>query len=161
MGARIIMDGKNDDDPIKQVPIRDLSVEPGAEELMDSPAMEPYVKLAHALIGHEDMGPAVKEIAALPLEKRYTWRVVSALKWAFADFENLNVVADRRTLSQEDLDKLVDLLRVRPLQFCLFLSALFGEEGMEKLISSSIQQVKTLRANRRKSLRREPALGEE
>jgi hypothetical protein len=79
----------------------------------------------------------------------------------FADFENLSVVADRRTLSQEDLDKLVDLLRVRPLQFCLFLSALFGEERMEKLISSSVQQVKTLRANRRKSLGREPELGEE
>ncbi len=42
---------------------------------------------------------------ALPLEKRYAWRVASALKWAFADFENLNVVADRRTLSQEDLNK--------------------------------------------------------
>jgi hypothetical protein len=36
--------------------------------------------------------------------------VESAIKWAFADFENLNVVADRRTLSQEDLDKLVDLI---------------------------------------------------
>jgi hypothetical protein len=38
---------------------------------------------------------------------------------------------------------------------------LFGEERMEKLISSSVQQVKTLRANRRKSLGREPELGEE
>jgi hypothetical protein len=94
-------------------------------------------------------------------KKRYTWRVASALKWAFVDFENLNVVAYRRTLGQEDLDKLVDLLRHRPLQFCLFLSALFGEERMEKLMSASIQQVKTLRANRRKSLGREPGAMEE
>jgi hypothetical protein len=155
------MDGKNDDEPIKQVPIRDLKVEPEAEDLMDSPAMKPYMNLALAVMGHKDAGPAVKEIAALPLEKRYTWRVASALKWAFTDFENLSVVADRRTLSQEDLDTLVDLLRVRPLQFCLFLSALFGEERMEKLISSSVQQVKTLRANRRKDLGREPEIGEE
>ena len=91
----------------------------------------------------------------------HTWRVASALKWAFADFENLNVVADRRTLSQEDLDTLVDLLRIRPLQFCLFLAALFGEDRMEKLIASSVEQVKTIRANRRKSLGREPELGEE
>src|SRR5580698_91058 len=79
------------------------------------------------------------------------WRVASALKWAFADFENLNIVADRRTLCQEDLDKLVDLLRIRPLQFCMFLAALFGEKNMETLITSSVQQVKTLRAKRRQS----------
>ena len=85
-----------------------------------------------------------------------SWRVASALKWAFADFENLNVVADRRRLGQEDLDKLVDLLKHRPLQFCLFLSALFGEEQMEKLMTSSIQQVKIVHSNRRKSLGREP-----
>src|ERR1035438_6664611 len=149
------MDGQRDDDSIKQVPIRDLKVDPTAEDLIDSPAMEPYVRLALAVMGHKDVGPAVKEISALPLEKRYTWRVASALKWAFADFENLNVVADRRTLSQEDLDTLVDLLRVRPIQFCLFLSALFGEKQMEELIASSVQQVKTLHANRRKSLGRE------
>ena len=87
--------------------------------------------------------------------------MASALKWAFADFENLNVVADRRTLSQEDLDTLVDLLRVRPIQFCLFLAALFGEERMEKLMSSSVEQVKPIRANRRKILGRERELGEE
>ena len=155
------MEQKNDDDPIKQVPIRDLRVEAEAEDLIDPPAMEPYVKLALAVMGHKDVGPAVEEITALPLEKRYTWRVASALKWAFADFENLNVVADRRTLSQEDLETLVDLLRVRPHQFCLFLAALFGEDQMEKMMSSSVQQVKTLRANRRKSLGREPELGEE
>jgi len=155
------MDEKNSDDSPKQVPIRDLKVDPTAEDLMDSPAMQPYMNLALAVMGKKDVRPAVEELAALPLEKRYTWRVASALKWAFADFENLNVVADRRTLSQEDLDKLVDLVRVRPLQFCLFLAALFGEERMEKLISSSVQQVKTLRENRRKSLGREPELGEE
>jgi hypothetical protein len=40
-------------------------------------------------------------------------------------------------------------------------AALFGEERMEKLMSSSIEQVKTLRANRQKSLGREPEMGEE
>ncbi len=34
-----------------------------------SPAMEPYVKLALAVIGHKDPLPAVEEITALPLEK--------------------------------------------------------------------------------------------
>lgn len=71
------------------------------------------------------------------------------------------MVADRRTLNQEDLDTLVDFLRIRPIQFCMFLAALFGEDQMEKMMSSSVQQVKTLRANRRESLGREPELGEE
>ena len=154
------MDDNNSDDPIKNIPTRDLKIDPTAEDLLDSPAMQPYMKLALAVMGHTDPNPAVAEIAALPLESRYTWRVASALKWAFADFENLNVVADRRTLSQEDLDKLVDLLHVRPIQFCLFFAAFFGEEQMEKLISSSLEQVKSLRANRRKSPVREPGLGE-
>jgi hypothetical protein len=155
------MDEKNSDDSTKWIPPQDLKMEPGAEDLLDSPALKPYMDLALAVMGHKDVGPAIKEITALPLEKRYTWRVASALKWAFADFESLSVVADRRTLGQEDLDKLVDLLRARPLQFCLFFAALFGEEQMEKVMSSSVQQVKTLRANRRRSLGREPEFGED
>jgi hypothetical protein len=146
------MSERNSSNPTKQMPLRDIKTEPGSEDLLDCPAMQPYVNLALAVMGHKDPRPAVEEITALPLEQRYTWRVASALKWAFADFENLNVVADRRTLRQEDLDKLVDLIRVRPLQFCMFLAALFGEERMEKLISSSVEQVKTLRAKRRESL---------
>ena len=152
------MDQENSDDSTRQIPIRDLKMEPEAEDLIESAAMQPYMNLATAVMGHKDVGPAIEKITALPLEERYTWRVASALKWAFTDFENLSVVADRRTLRQEDLDKLVDLLKVRPLQFCMFLAALFGEEQMEKVISASVQQVKQLRANRRKSLGREPGL---
>jgi hypothetical protein len=58
------MDEKNDDDPIKQVPIGDLKIDPAAEDLIDSPAMEPYVKLAVAVMRHKDAGPALKEIIA-------------------------------------------------------------------------------------------------
>jgi len=155
------MDDNDSDNSPKQVLIRNLNVDPAAEDLLDSEAMQPYMKLALAVMGHKDVGPAIQEITALPLEKRYTWRVASALKWAFVDFENLNVVADRRTLCQEDLDALVELLRIRPLQFCMFLAALFGEERMERLIAASVEQVKTLRANRLKSLGRESEFEEE
>jgi hypothetical protein len=155
------MDQGDRDDSLRQVPIRDLKIDPTAEDLAESAAMQPYMNLALAVMGHKDPRPAVEEITALPLEARYTWRVASALKWAFADFENLNIVADRRTLGQEDLDKLVELLRHRPLQFCMFLAALYGEERMEEVMSASVEQVKGLRANRRKSLGREPELGEE
>jgi hypothetical protein len=135
--------------------------DPTAEDLLSSPAMKPYMNLALAVMGHKDVRPPVEAITALPLEQRYTLRVASALKWAFADFENLNIVADRRTLCQEDLDTLVDLLRIRSLQFCMFLAALFGEEQMETIISAPVQQVKGLRAKRRENLGREPELGDE
>jgi hypothetical protein len=42
----------------------------------------------------------------------------------------VNVNVDRQTLSQEDLDKVVELLRFRPMQLCIFLKALLGEEAM-------------------------------
>ena len=145
------MDENDRDKQPKQIPIRDLKTDPTAEDLLSSPSMQPYLKLATAVMGHKPVRPALEEITALPLEERYTWRVASALKWAFADFENLNVVADRRTLRREDLDKLVELLRLRPLQFCLFLAALYGEERMEKIISSSVEQVKTIQAKRRET----------
>lgn len=155
------MDDTNSNDPAKRIPIADLKMSPEAEDLLDSPALQPYMNLAMAVMGHKDPRPAIEEISALPLEQRYTWRVASALKWAFANFENLSVVADRRTLGQEDLDTLVELLRVRPVQLCMFFAALFGEERMEKLMAASVQQVKTLRENRRKTLGREPELEQE
>jgi hypothetical protein len=72
------------------------------------------------------------------LEKRYVWRVASALKWAFADFDNFNVTADKETLSPEDRAKVLDLLKVRPIQFYLFLKALVGPEEMKRVMIQAI-----------------------
>jgi hypothetical protein len=141
------MDEKNCENPIEQVPIRDLNVEAEAEELLESAAMEPYVNLAMAMMGGKDTGPAIEEVASLPLEKRYVWRVASALKWAFADFDTVTVEADRQTLRPEDRKQLMDLLKHRPLQFCLFLSALFGQKSMEILMVSAIRNARAAAAH--------------
>lgn len=77
-----------------------------------------------------------------PLDRRYVWRVASALKWAFADLETVSVNVDGQTLSQEDLGKVVELLRLRPMQLCLFLKALLGEEAMERLMDEAIEVAK-------------------
>ena len=121
-------------------------MEPEAESLLESAAMEPYMNLAIALMGRKDTRPAIEKIGALPLEERYVWRVLSALKWAFADLETLNVEADRRTISPEDQTRLHELLQHRPLQFCLFLSALFGEKQMEILMTSAIRTARAVAA---------------
>jgi hypothetical protein len=138
---------ENSDEPIKRIPIRDLKVEPEAEELLESAAMEPYMNLAIAMMGGNDTRPAIEELAALPLEKRYVWRVASALKWAFVDLETLNVEADRQTLSPEDRARLIELMKHRPLQFCLFLSALFGQKQMEAMIVSAMKNSRAIAAH--------------
>lgn len=74
------------------------------------------------------------------------WRVASALKWAFADMETLNVEVDRETILKEDRPRLIELLKHRPLQLCLFLSALFGEKQMEILMTSAIRNARAVAA---------------
>jgi hypothetical protein len=93
----------NEDMPIERVPISSLSSEEGVEELLDSPDMQPYVQLAMVGFKGSDVQPQLQAIRELPLEKRYIWRVASALKWAFADFDDVNVKADQETLAESDL----------------------------------------------------------
>jgi hypothetical protein len=61
------MTDQHDDPPIKRVPLKDLHTEPGAEDLLESPAMQPYMNFALAMMQEHDLEPAKKEIAALPL----------------------------------------------------------------------------------------------
>jgi hypothetical protein len=55
----------------------------------------------------------------------------------------MNVEADRQTLSPDDQKRLLEDLRLRPLQFCLFLSALIRQKPMEKLL---VEAIKTTRS---------------
>ncbi len=124
------------------IPIKEILSEDGAHELATPPKMQPYLRLIMAGMQDQGITSRTDEIADLPLEKRYVWRVASALKWAFADLETVSVNVDRETLSTEDLKKLVDLLRYRPMQFCIFLKALLGEEAMERLMAEAVAVAK-------------------
>jgi hypothetical protein len=74
----------------------------------------------------------------LPLEKRYVWRVASALKWGLADCESLSVEADRQTLTPEDFAKVIELLKFRPMQLAIVLKALVGAEEMQRMMIEAI-----------------------
>jgi hypothetical protein len=126
------------DDDIKRIPIKNLIFEDGVDELLDSPEMEPYVKLAIAAMQGSDATAELQSLRQLPLERRYIWRVASALKWAFADFDTANVKADKETLSPEDFAKVMDPLKIRPMQFCLFLKALVGAQEMQRMMVEAI-----------------------
>jgi len=138
------MNDDQDDPSAKQMPISDLRTEPLAEDLVASAEMQPYLNLMLATMQGQDRTTALAELAALPLEKRYIWRVASALTWAFADLETMNVEADRQTLSREDQWRIFELLKHRPLQFCLFLSALLGQKQMEALMVSALKNARVV-----------------
>ena len=129
-------------DPIKRVPTNELRQEDGAQELAESAAMEPYLNFAVALMQGSDPTAELEALRQLPLEKRYVWRVASALKWGFADFDDLGVDADRQTLSPEDFARVMDLLKFRPIQFCIFLKTLVGAEQMQRMMVEAIKVAK-------------------
>jgi len=79
------------DERTKPIPIGNIHREDGAHELASSPDMEPYLKFAMAVVQDADPAAALAAIRRLPLERRYVWRVASALKWAFADCDDLRL----------------------------------------------------------------------
>src|SRR5580765_4269135 len=109
------------DDEIHRIPINQLRQEDGAHELATSPDMEPYLEYIKAVIQDHDPAPELEAIRQLPLERRYIWRVASALKWGLADCESLSVEADKQTLVPEDFAKVMELLKFRPMQLALVL----------------------------------------
>jgi len=90
--------------------------------------MKPYLDFAKAVMQGHDPTPELERIRKLPLEKRYAWRVASALKWAFADCDDFSVEADRQPLTPEGFARVMELLKFRPIQFCIFLKALVGAD---------------------------------
>jgi hypothetical protein len=126
------------DDDIKRIPIKDIRQEEGAHELASSPDIKPYLDFIKAVMQNHDPSPELEAIRQLPLEKRYVWRIASALKLGLADCDDLSVEADKRTLTPGDFAKVMDLLKFRPMQFCIFLKALVGVEEMQRLMVEAI-----------------------
>jgi hypothetical protein len=75
-------DGKN-----SRVPISEIHSEEGAQDLVRSEKMKPYLAFLKAQMSGQDTEPYLAALAALPLEERYVWRVISAMKWAFCDLD--------------------------------------------------------------------------
>ena len=126
------------DDNIERIPIKNLISEDGAHELATSPDMKPYLEFIKTVMQDHDPSPELEAIRRLPLEKRYIWRVASALKWGLADCESMSVEADRQTLTPEDFAKVVDVLKFRPMQLAIVLKALVGVEEMQRMMIEAI-----------------------
>ena len=127
---------------ITSLPTSEIHSEAGAQELVRSEKMKPYLALMKAQIAGQDTEPYLAALAALPLEERYVWRVISALKWAFCDLDTENAIADVHTLSEEDLKKVVEPLSLRAIQFCMFVNSLIGEDATERIMQHALRCAK-------------------
>ena len=130
------------DGKISRVPISEIHSEDGAQELVRSEKMKPYLAILKAQMSGQDTEPYLAALAALPLEERYVWRVVSALKWAFCDLDTESAIADLHTLSEADLKKVVEPLSLRAIQFCMFVNALIGEDATERIVQHALRCAK-------------------
>jgi len=127
---------------ISSLPIGEIHTEAGAQELVRSERMKPYLAFLKAQMSGQDTDPYLAALAALPLEERYVWRVISALKWAFCDLDTESAIADLHTLSEEDLKKVVESLTLRTIQLCLFVNALVGDEATERIVQHALRCAK-------------------
>lgn len=126
------------DNPTKRIPIKDLISEHRVTEMATSPEMKPYHKLLTAYAQGSSCVSEWAAIRSLPLERHYIWRVASALEKGLVDFDSRNVEADKRTLSPDDIARVTELLRYRPIQLCQFLKALLGQEEMQRMMLQAI-----------------------
>lgn len=125
----------------RYIPIDALRAESGSEELVNSESMKPYMELLVAAMGGRDTSRALAALAAIPLEQRYVWRVISALKWGLCDLETENVAVDIATLSEQDLKTVTEPLTLRAMQFSLFVKALVGDTRAREIMQQAISVI--------------------
>lgn len=130
----------------EKVRLDEIRLDPYAEALARSDQMRPYIDFLTAFYSEDEkaLEIAEKKVEALPLEKRYIWRIVQALDWGFADFDGVTLRLDMELLSDADRKKtdtkLEELQRTRLMQLCLFLQELYGSENMKKLMDSAVEE---------------------
>lgn len=80
----------------EMIPLKEIAIDPLAQELVRSEQSRPYMDYWLKAYANDAAGveSALQVLRDLPLEKRYTWRVFSALKWALADFDDECVKLD-------------------------------------------------------------------
>lgn len=111
------------------VSLRGIKVDPLAHELATSEGTRPYLDCLIKAYANNAVGleAALQVVRGLPLEKRYTWRVLSALKWAFADFEDEYVALDLPHVSEATRSEMTKELELRFQQLQILLQAFHTE----------------------------------
>jgi hypothetical protein len=114
----------------ENIPLNEIRIDPLAQELVRSEQARPYTNYFMKAYTNDAAGieSALQVLRDLPLEKRYTWRVFSALKWAFADFDDECVKLDLPNMPETTRAEMLKELRIRFLQLEMLLNV-FKEKG--------------------------------
>jgi hypothetical protein len=114
---------------MQNVSLRGVKVDPLAHELATSEGTKPYLDCLIKAYRNNAAGleAALQVVRDLPLEKRYTWRVFSALKWAFADFEDEYVALDLPHIPEPTRSEMTKELELRFQQLQMLLQAFHTE----------------------------------
>ena len=125
----------------ESIPVDKIQFEDGVMELITSEKMKPYLAIAQAFQESGDASAQLAKLANIPFEDRYTYRVMSALKWAFGDFDSNSIRADLQTLSEVEKRKLLEPIELRTMQFCVFITTLYGKENGRRFIHWALDTV--------------------
>jgi hypothetical protein len=128
----------NEPEDIQIVPTREIKIEDGAQDMMESPDLQPYLESIQVVVTGRGKDNATKALSELPLERRYIYRIASSLRNAFCDFDKSSVRADLSTMNADDFDTVVGLIDRRTVQFAMLLRTVFGAEQMEKMLLEAI-----------------------
>lgn len=114
----------------ERIPLNEIKIDPLAQELVRSEQSRPYMDYWMKAYSNDVAGveSALQVLRDLPLEKRYTWRVFSALKWGLADFDDECVKLDLPHISETKRAEMVKELQIRFLQLEMLLKV-FKELG--------------------------------
>jgi hypothetical protein len=112
-----------------KVPLKEIESDPLAHELATSQRTQPYLDCLIKAYRNNAVGleAALQVVRDLPLEERYTWRVLSALKWAFADFEDEYVGLDLPHIPEPTRSEMAKELELRLQQLRMLLETLHTE----------------------------------
>jgi hypothetical protein len=124
------------------IPTKEITIEDGAQDMMESPDLQPYLQNIEAVVTGRGKNKATKALSELPLEKRYIWRIASSLRTAFCDFDKSSVRADLSTMNADDRDKTVALIERRAGQYCMLMQTIFGADAMEATMLEAIDIAK-------------------
>jgi hypothetical protein len=114
---------------IHNVLLRGIKVDPLAHELATSEGTQLYLDCPIKAYCNDAVAfePALEVVRDLPLEKRYTWRVFSALKWAFADFEDEYIALDLPHITEPTRSEMTKELELRFQQFQILMQTFDAE----------------------------------
>ena len=102
----------------EKIPVNEIAIDPIAQELVRSEQSRPYTDYFMKAYSDDAAGveSALQVLRDLPLEKRYTWRVFSALKWGLADFDDECARLDLPHIPETKRAEMVKELQIRFLQ---------------------------------------------